>query len=314
MGAYSYSSTAGSNTTVDGIASQGTSDANLIDDNIRALAAGLANFVRDLGGPTAGGSADALTVALNDATTLPAYFDQMVVGFIAASDNATTSPTLNVDSVGAKAIKKAVAGAETALAAGDIQAGGYYLARYRSAWASAAGAFQLVDLNHDFLTSGAAAAAYQPLDSDLTAIAGLADPGADRILFWDESENAYKHLSMGLGVSIVGTELLSPIKAWVRFNGTGTPAIAGSYNVTSITDNGTGNYTINFTTAMADANYCVIATGKKTDDTGDERVYPVQPCSYATGSIRVLTTVPTGDSDTRPNAVDFALINVVVLA
>jgi hypothetical protein len=44
-------------------------------------------------------------------------------------------------------------------------------------------------------------------------------------------------------------------KAWVNFNGTGTVAIRGSFNVSSITDNGTGNYTVNFTTALADANY-----------------------------------------------------------
>ena len=44
-------------------------------------------------------------------------------------------------------------------------------------------------------------------------------------------------------------------KAWVNFNGTGTVAIRASYNVSSITDNGTGDYTVNFTTAMVDANY-----------------------------------------------------------
>ena len=46
-------------------------------------------------------------------------------------------------------------------------------------------------------------------------------------------------------------------RAWVNFNGTGTVAIRGSGNVTSITDNGTGDYTVNFTTAMPDANYSV---------------------------------------------------------
>ena len=45
------------------------------------------------------------------------------------------------------------------------------------------------------------------------------------------------------------------VKAWVNFNGTGTVAIRAAYNVTSITDNGTGDYTVNFTTAMPDANY-----------------------------------------------------------
>lgn len=44
-------------------------------------------------------------------------------------------------------------------------------------------------------------------------------------------------------------------KAWVNFNGTGTVAIRASYNVSSITDNGSGDYTVNFTNAMPDANY-----------------------------------------------------------
>ena len=45
-------------------------------------------------------------------------------------------------------------------------------------------------------------------------------------------------------------------KAWVNFNGTGTVAIRASYNVSSITDNSTGNYTVNFTTPMNNVNYC----------------------------------------------------------
>jgi hypothetical protein len=49
-------------------------------------------------------------------------------------------------------------------------------------------------------------------------------------------------------------------KAWVNFDGTGTPAIRGSFNVSSITDNGTGDYTVNFTTAMPNANYSISGT------------------------------------------------------
>jgi hypothetical protein len=44
-------------------------------------------------------------------------------------------------------------------------------------------------------------------------------------------------------------------RAWVNFNGTGTVAINASGNVSSVTDNGTGSYTVNFTTALPDANY-----------------------------------------------------------
>jgi hypothetical protein len=47
-------------------------------------------------------------------------------------------------------------------------------------------------------------------------------------------------------------------RAWVNFNGTGTPAIRASGNVSSITDIGTGRYTINITTAFPDANYSVV--------------------------------------------------------
>ena len=47
-------------------------------------------------------------------------------------------------------------------------------------------------------------------------------------------------------------------RAWVNFNGTGTVAIRASGNVSSITDNGTGDYTVNFTNAMPDANYSTV--------------------------------------------------------
>ena len=44
-------------------------------------------------------------------------------------------------------------------------------------------------------------------------------------------------------------------RAWVNFNGTGTPAIRASGNVMNITDNGTGDYNINFITAMTDTSF-----------------------------------------------------------
>jgi hypothetical protein len=70
-------------------------------------------------------------------------------------------------------------------------------------------------------------------------------------------------------------------RAWVNFNGTGTVAIRGSGNVTSITDNGTGDYTVNFTTAMSDANYSFLIT-------------PTSSTTAANGhSIRALTTIAT---------------------
>jgi hypothetical protein len=54
-------------------------------------------------------------------------------------------------------------------------------------------------------------------------------------------------------------------RAWVNFNGTSTVAIRASGNVSSITDNGTGSYTVNFTTAMPDTNYAVAVTARRID-------------------------------------------------
>ena len=68
-----------------------------------------------------------------------------------------------------------------------------------------------------------------------------------------------------LGSSVLATPSGSApsytCRAWVNFNGTGTVAIRASGNVSSITDNGTGSYTVNFTTAMPDANYSAVVTG-----------------------------------------------------
>jgi hypothetical protein len=66
------------------------------------------------------------------------------------------------------------------------------------------------------------------------------------------------NLQMNSGYGSVATAY--GCRAWVNFNGTGTIAIRASGNVTSITDNGVGDYTVNFTTAMPDANYSSVAS------------------------------------------------------
>lgn len=58
-----------------------------------------------------------------------------------------------------------------------------------------------------------------------------------------------------LAMSAAGAAPIYACRAWVNFNGTGTVAIRGSGNVSSITDNGTGNYTVNFITAMTTDSY-----------------------------------------------------------
>jgi uncharacterized protein (AIM24 family) len=79
-------------------------------------------------------------------------------------------------------------------------------------------------------------------------------------------------------------------RAWVNFNGTGTPAIRASGNVSSITDNNTGDYTVNFTTAMPDANYAISGLGGS--GSADNRVLVGQGVSQtsASGSCRIATS------------------------
>ena len=62
--------------------------------------------------------------------------------------------------------------------------------------------------------------------------------------------------------TVSGTAPIYAARAWVNFNGTGTVAIRASGNVSSITDGGTGIYTVNLTNAMSDVNYAVNVAGR----------------------------------------------------
>ena len=102
------------------------------------------------------------------------------------------------------------------------------------------------------------------------------------------------------------------VKAWVNFNGTGTMAIRASYNVSSITDNGTGDYTVNFTTAMPDANYAVIGVSA-VGDVSDNNTGTVSPkrCAtpYTVNSIRIATQM---NSDVSGIGYPMGYVNVAI--
>ena len=91
-------------------------------------------------------------------------------------------------------------------------------------------------------------------------------------------------------------------RAWVNFNGTGTPAINGSGNVTSITDNGTGDYTVNFTTAMPDVNFGFTTGGDRGSGAGETRANQLSFVSAkdrGTGYVRLAT----GGTNVTPSIV-----------
>lgn len=93
-------------------------------------------------------------------------------------------------------------------------------------------------------------------------------------------------------LNATGTAPIYACRAWVNFNGTGTVAIRGSGNVSSITDNGVGDYTVNFTTAMPDNNYSFNGTSG-----GSATPYGIvvtEANSRTTTSIRYNTAINTG--------------------
>lgn len=86
-------------------------------------------------------------------------------------------------------------------------------------------------------------------------------------------------------------------KAWVNFNGTGTVAIRDSFNVTSITDGGTGDYTINFTTAMPDANYAVAGSASRVAGSNTAFIMSPEDTGLLVGSVKIMTTSVSARND-----------------
>ena len=112
----------------------------------------------------------------------------------------------------------------------------------------------------------------------------------------------------GSGAPVVknssGTEIGQFCKAWVNFNGTGTVAIRDEFNVSSITDNGTGNYTVNFTNNMANTNYCAVTAASSGAQSNVDTWF--NPIVYNVGSVQV------AGQNASSNNIDRELNNVVV--
>jgi len=104
-----------------------------------------------------------------------------------------------------------------------------------------------------------------------------------------------------------GTQIGTFCRAWVNFNGTtntgGFCTIRASFNVTSVADNGTGDYTITFTNAMPDANYAMTGSIRNTQTYAQIQIgSPViaQSTAPTTSALRI-TTPTIGDANTRAN-------------
>lgn len=119
---------------------------------------------------------------------------------------------------------------------------------------------------------------------------------------WDSSGNL--SFNSGYGSSAVGYGC----RAWVNFNGTGTVAIRASGNVSSITDNGSGNYTVNFNTALPDANYAVVGACNNSSYFTDT----LEPENYATSNITIATYSRGSSSTGASSQYDMTFVNVAI--
>lgn len=108
--------------------------------------------------------------------------------------------------------------------------------------------------------------------------------------------SAIQDLSGGTNVDVPNAA-----KAWVRFNGQGTVAIDADYNVSSITDIGTGQYTVNFTTAFLDANYTIVSSSG----------YPGVTNGYTVISTQTTTTSIVASLNTAGSVYDPSVFSIV---
>jgi hypothetical protein len=117
---------------------------------------------------------------------------------------------------------------------------------------------------------------------------GIFSPTADTIAFTEGGEEAMRidssgnlYFNSGFGSAAVAYGC----RAWVNFDSTSTISIIGSGNVSSITDNGVGNYTVNFATAMPSATYCAVLGGDNISGYGSA---VLNTSSKTTSSVQVL--------------------------
>jgi len=126
---------------------------------------------------------------------------------------------------------------------------------------------------------------------------------------------AYTRAAIPNVLNAAGSAPMFACRAWVNFDGTGTVAIRASGNVSSITDNGTGVYTVNFTTNMEDANYAWVGSCTTTSTTTSS-LYPAAQgtVQQAADQSSTITSLPistmTGSDSTQWK--DVAVVNIAV--
>jgi hypothetical protein len=230
-----------------------------------------------LGATTVG--SNLFTLTNPSAVTFPRFNADNTVSSLSASDFRTAigagTGSGTVTSVGGTGTVNGLTLTGTVTSSGNLTLGGTLdLSSPPSIGSTSANAGAFTTLSASGVSSFAAGSAAAPaLTRTGDTNTGIYFPGADRIGFseggtqvgeFDASGNFL--FNSGYGSAAIGYGC----RAWVNFNGTGTVAIRASGNVTSITDNGSGTYTVNLTTAMPDANYSPIMEASFGTPWGDQ--------------------------------------------
>ena len=230
-----------------------------------------------------------------------AYVAGMTLSFIPVNTN-SGAVTLDLDGLGAKNI---FVGSSTALSSGDLVAGriaqiqydGTRFQLYQSSLAdNSVTTAKIVDLNVTTAKLAANAVTTAKI-TDLNVTTGkLADNAVTTIKITDANITTVKIADANITAAKLngaqsGTAPIYGARAWVNFDGTGTVTIRASGNVSSITDNGTGDYTVNFSIELSDTNYAVVLGGLVGTNGSNITMPAIQSTGgLSVGSCRVIQT------------------------
>jgi hypothetical protein len=246
-----YSLTAGSNTDIAGISTAEGWLPSTVNNAVRALLSQLAGFYDDWGGAlTVGGTGNAVTLTTTSSYT--ALAAGLRFHFIATNAN-SGAVTLNLDAIGAKAVRKIVGATDIALTTGDILAGVHYDIIYSTAANSAAGGW-IISPTNAYMPDGTVLLPSHSFDQDTNT--GMYRIGADNIGI---AANGAKVVDIGTaGVAVTGavssTSTVAATPALVAQNNTNaqtiiaanfvsnrpTGAIADAIGVNYVLNNGSG--------------------------------------------------------------------------
>ena len=140
-----------------------------------------------------------------------------------------------------------------------------------------------------------------------TQTAQLPANSAMSFVYRQSNTTWYRNSAPALGN--VGTAPVYAARAWVNFNGTGTVAINASGNVSSITDNGSGSYTVNFTTALSDTNYAAVFGAKRLNQSANVSGAVAETFTTAVRTTSALA-ITVGDSSS--GFVDVTAVSVAI--